>query len=270
MEFFTIQETQRALLDTLSAFHKLCERNGIRYSLDCGTLLGAVRHGGFIPWDDDADVLVPRPDYELLISHPEWIPAGFHMRTITGTADLRKAPFVKFCNMKYRAQEPALNGIVEEYLWVDVFPADAIPDNDFNAMKLIRKQARTIKVAGTAWRTESTNSSSWIKKIARSGIGHFIKAFSLQNSLYELVASRASSNAYGTTSRVGNVSWFFVPGPRWTPIDSFDSLIKTPFEDKQFWIIPTYEEYLTGFYGNYMALPSEASRIGHRTLVWKV
>jgi lipopolysaccharide cholinephosphotransferase len=58
-----LRQAQLVMLRLLKAFHSICEENGLRYWLDAGTLLGAVRHGGFIPWDDDVDVLMPRDDY---------------------------------------------------------------------------------------------------------------------------------------------------------------------------------------------------------------
>ena len=64
---YDIKELQKCILNILLAVDKVCREHGIRYWLSDGTMLGAVRHGGFIPWDDDADIAMPRPDYQRFI-----------------------------------------------------------------------------------------------------------------------------------------------------------------------------------------------------------
>ena len=72
---YDIRPLQLRLLAILEAFDRMCRRHGLRYYLEFGTLLGAMRHGGFIPWDDDLDIMMPRPDYEKLIRQSrEWLP----------------------------------------------------------------------------------------------------------------------------------------------------------------------------------------------------
>ena len=63
----SLQDTQRVYLELMKEFDKICKDNSLRYDLCGGTLLGAVRHGGFIPWDNDIDVAMPRPDFEKLM-----------------------------------------------------------------------------------------------------------------------------------------------------------------------------------------------------------
>ncbi|MBP5214884.1 MAG: LicD family protein, partial [Bacteroidales bacterium] len=78
MANYDIRPLQLRLLDVLMVIHDVCQQHNLRYYLVDGTLLGAVRHQGFIPWDDDIDIYMPRKDYELLIEHAEeWLPKRY-------------------------------------------------------------------------------------------------------------------------------------------------------------------------------------------------
>ena len=80
MADYSVKQIQERILTVLLAVDKVCPEHNITYYLSDGTMLGAVRHGGFIPWDDDADIAMPRPDYERFIEHgAEWLPKPFEL-----------------------------------------------------------------------------------------------------------------------------------------------------------------------------------------------
>jgi lipopolysaccharide cholinephosphotransferase len=133
-------------LDLLAQFQKVCDQYGIRYYACGGTLLGAVRHDGFIPWDDDIDITMLREDYEKLISHWDAFPAPYLLQFfgkeegyLTGHAQLRNTSTTAILNMH-------LNGSCkipyDQSIFIDIFPLDAVPDDPVKRRKLIRKLSR--------------------------------------------------------------------------------------------------------------------------------
>lgn len=128
MPKYDIKQLQDRLLEILIAFDKVCREHGLRYCICGGTLLGAVRHGGFIPWDDDLDCSMPRPDYERFIAHcREWLPE--HLEFVCAENDpLYPLPFGKI--------QDARTTLIERrhlyYLggcYIDIFPFDGHSDN---------------------------------------------------------------------------------------------------------------------------------------------
>jgi len=131
----SLRQLQLKELDLLKFFQRICKENHITYYALGGTLLGAVRHQGFIPWDDDIDVGIPRPDYERLC------------KILENMSDTNN---IKFCSYKNSEDYIRYFGHLEDttfkvvrrdkltaeetYAWIDLFPLDAMPNN-----KVLRK-----------------------------------------------------------------------------------------------------------------------------------
>lgn len=110
------------LLENLCEFHSFYEKNDLEYFLVGGTLLGAVRHQGFIPWDDDADVVMPRKDYDRLLELYDQFKYPFKLKSPKNTKNFRIA-FTKLTNERVILEEgsyvPSQNGV-----WLDIFSLD--------------------------------------------------------------------------------------------------------------------------------------------------
>ena len=123
---YDIRILQRKIISNLEAIDAVCREHGLRYYLWAGTMLGAVRHKGFIPWDDDMDICMPRPDYEQIISHwREWLPQPYEV-IAPETDPTYPYPFAKI--------EDASTTVLErpdfkflEGVYIDVFPIDGAP-----------------------------------------------------------------------------------------------------------------------------------------------
>ncbi len=126
MSELTLAELREVQLDVLAQLDRLCRAQGLVYLLAYGTLLGAVRHGGFVPWDDDVDVMMPRADYERLLDSFETVaPAGLSLGS-TRTQARWPLPYAKVSDRRTELHEP-LEDPVELGVNIDVFPLDALP-----------------------------------------------------------------------------------------------------------------------------------------------
>lgn len=260
-------EVKRQLVTMLSAFDRMCRKYNIRYSLDSGTLLGAIRHKGFIPWDDDIDLIIPRPDYERLLRHPEWIAEPYEIISPYRCDAIH--PFAKFVNKKYRAQEKELEGITDEYLWIDLFPADAVPDDCGEAMSLCARQVKLVKAYGRSIANPNGVHDA-IKRAARKVLKPLYRVLYPPKKTIEKIWSNAERISYGSTKNVSNIVWPSVIKKRWFPAEDFDNLIELDFEGQSFLSIPHWDEYLSGLYGDYMSLPPVKDRVSHGADVWEV
>ncbi|MCI8870349.1 MAG: LicD family protein [Lawsonibacter sp.] len=131
MEEDKLRPVQLEELNLLLELRRVCGELGLRYYLTAGTLLGAVRHKGFIPWDDDIDVAMPRRDYERLAKlGPRCFHAGYIYQ------EYRTEPnfpyyFAKLRRRGTRAEEPVLRAIeMEQGYYIDIFPLDRCPGSD--------------------------------------------------------------------------------------------------------------------------------------------
>ena len=126
---YDIKTLQARLVPMLECIDKVCREHHLRYYLWAGTMLGAVRHKGFIPWDDDMDICMPRPDYDLLLAHcHEWMPAPFEVVGPHNRSDY-PYPFAKVEDSSTTVLErPDFN--FPEGIYVDIFPIDGIPSDN--------------------------------------------------------------------------------------------------------------------------------------------
>ena len=135
------REMQRIILGILEAIDKVCRKHNLQYFMIAGTMLGAVRHHGFIPWDDDADVALPRHDYEVLLAHAnEWLPEEYEL------VDYEKDSHYPY--QFARIQDKRTTYILRRSfkflggIPVDVFPIDGMTEN-----RLARKQTALLLAA---------------------------------------------------------------------------------------------------------------------------
>lgn len=261
MKELTLDEIHAALFDILAEFDRVCRENNLQYSLAYGTLLGAVRHRGFIPWDDDVDVYMPRPDYETFVS----IAANVLKEPFSLAPDRGKDaqyPFCKVVDARYRIKSTTHREVPN--LYIDIFPVDGVPADEKKRKKMYRgERALGFGLLLTKWYT--VGKAGFLLRI----FGFFVYLVGLCIGRRRFVAAmnrRALAHPYEDAELVGVHSWGLAREA--IAKDSFEHYTELDFEGKKFFAVENYDELLTNCYGDYMTPPPPRKRITHSMRVF--
>ena len=258
-----VKEVQKLQLNMLVKLTKYLDENNISYYLCGGTLLGAIRHKGFIPWDDDIDIFVPRPDYERLINiaTDKFITEDIIIKTIKSHD--YEFPFIKAYDVNYIVEEEKIK-TKEEYLWVDIFPVDGMSEKQEDNKKLMKKIFFYRKLLNAKMYRNNE-----FKKLFHGKTKICIKM--IQKFFVSLVPSKVYSKkidkisrkySYENSDYVGGIMWGYGPQER-IKKEEFLQKIKVDFEGEKFTTFACWDSYLKNLYGNYMELPPESERKFH-------
>ena len=269
----TLNDIQNVNLDIMSDIHSFCENNGIHYSLAYGSLIGAIRHKGFIPWDDDIDIMMPRPDFERF-SKEYRSKRGFHLSSVYDSDTYVNYTRV-YDNKRTRVICPAKPSRKEIGVWVDVFPIDGIPDDvglSNNQFSRLRHETQRIML----WRQDLSRIHYGSLGNRIKGCVHIIKLF-LQNqstirSWHSHVLSICKEQTYGETERCSSLVCVEANKKNNQEVfqtSDFSSYILAPFENKLFYIVQSYDSVLTTIFGDYMKMPPKEKQISHINHSWK-
>ncbi len=261
--YLNTREVQLGELEILKVFDSTCKALGLRYSLAGGTLLGAVRHRGFIPWDDDVDVCMPRPDYERFLKCADMLPAGYSVVTMDNSAWCQ--PFAKVQWHAFRAQEPFLEGVMDEYLWLDIFPFDGVPSDKAKHRDILKRLIHLrVRLSRSVYRSpkNATLAHKFLKAVYRLLFGSPRQVGKTKQKINEAFSELDYESASEVFCYCSNET-FSVPKA------DFDNLVELPFEGLKFPCVANYDAHLTLEYGDYMQLPPEDQRVTHGMKVWR-
>ena len=246
MATYDIRPLQLRMLGIIEVMDQVFRQHGISYGMFNGSLLGAVRHKGFIPWDDDMDIVMPRPDYERFIQHShEWLPAPYEF-VCPENDKAYPLPFGKVqdasTTLIERLHLSYLGGI-----YVDVFPLDAVPSN------IVRRKLHQTHYAllrqALYWihrdpYRHGHGPSSWIPLLTRK--------LTTMESLQAKIRKVLTKYDYDSAELVND----YTEGPHGVMPKTIHAVFAPyVFEGKTLMGIKDYDRYLTQIYGDYMKIP---------------
>lgn len=259
----TIKEVQQVCLDILKDVHEFCVENNIRYSLSGGTLLGAIRHNGFIPWDDDIDIQLPRPDFDKFI-HSYKSKKGYKLfsHEIEGNEETA-FPYARICEMENTVVDTGFIYwcSVQTGIWIDVLPCDGMPSdkeeahNHFKRLIHLEKRAWLygFKNASISIIHKKNISKDWLFFLAKKIITFFWHKDSFKQFIDERKKySYELSEFFICTSHYGMKEY--------QPKRNMEDFQLHRFEDAEFFIMSGYHNNLHNLYGDYMQIPPENKR----------
>ena len=262
----TFEDKKGLSVKILHEVDEFCSKNGIKYSLAYGSLIGAVRHKGFIPWDDDVDIMMLRPDFERFIR--EFNHDSSKLFSVSSYATEK--------NFHYPMAKVSCNATVNDELGfdkygyaIDVFAIDKFPCLQKEIKVLLRKKK-------LYWYLFSIKAMKWDKQLPMSKnlVWGSLKTI-LRIIPYSFIHQRIRKYiGYFESLQSGfQLGCFTTPygAHDLFPKELFSDFIEIPYENSFFSAIKEYDQYLTRVYGDYMQLPPEEKRVTHHSFVtfWK-
>ncbi|MCL2839586.1 MAG: LicD family protein [Defluviitaleaceae bacterium] len=248
------RDLQMVLLDMLKAVKVYCEANNLKYFISNGTLLGAVRHKGFVPWDDDCDIYMPYEDY---VKFFEGFSGDGRYDTLYWKKD---ADFTRHIGIFTDTHTVQLRLNKHPYLWylggvsIGIVPLTGFPSSPAEITRKFELNKRLTE--------------HWFWYYAMRDINP-----SISDMREELLAMKYPLSFYDS-EYIGTSHVIYIKGkeyPRWTlPYSDFSKCVLLEFEDDCFSAPAGYDAYLTQLYGNYMQPPPESERRDHNYVAyWK-
>ncbi len=259
LDAMTLRQLQTVELEILTEIDRICRKNGIHYSLTGGTLLGAVRHGGFIPWDDDADISMLRCEYQRFrqACQTDLDINRFYFQDIDNTVGYRwgYGKVRRKGTVFLRKNQECMP--YEQGVWVDIFPRDGVPDGEI--ARVIHGfccfAVRKIMWSPVGKRTAGNRCEKMLYGIL-SKIPE-----SIMKKIYKNIVKASNHNK--RTELVRTLTFPLPNNLKGYRRNWYAGYVQIGFEDQKFMAELSYKEWLAAEFGDYMELPPVGKRKVH-------
>ena len=245
-------------IEICEEFIKICEKLNLKYYLLGGSMLGAVRHHGFIPWDDDLDVGMPRKDYEVFVSEAQrYLPTSYFLQTHITDSEY-PYNFAKLRDSNTTFVEIAVKNFhINHGVFIDIFPLDIYPDGKMKQWWLeFRKKFTEVRIRDAFYFDTKPHYS------ITSKVAIFISRLLYRDYKEAVIDREKMIRGMYKGKRLAN------HGGAWkkkeiVPADWYGQGVMVEFEGIKCRIPSQSDKWLTQVYGDYMKLPPEDKRIAH-------
>lgn len=259
-----VKKVQKYSVDILKVVDKLCKKYNLTYYLSEGTLLGAVRHNGFIPWDDDVDIMMPREDYEKFIDIAiEELKGDYVLQSSRNIENYWVASIKVRMTKKTEYVQKELTGLTENNgPYIDIFPLDYFPRENSFLQKHYMKKVSDFKLI--LWYKSSNKRFLDLKGFKRKILILRSKFYSIPEIHRQLYSAMTHFNNK-PHNYIINYGSYYDYNKQIFPFDYYGKPRMVQFENLKLPIPQQSEKILTKIYGNYMQLPSINSRYPKHT-----
>ena len=259
MKKMTEKEAKQCMINILSYIDNICRKNKINYSIYYGSLIGAIRHKGIIPWDDDIDIILLKEDYDKLIKILKT--QNNEYKILDETTDTKCVlPFAKLVNTKTYIEQDNMNKDNNMGLFVDIFCFNNFPDKD---KKLYYKKIIFYKllIDGLNYKNFKKGEDYYYLKKVRNIIA---KIFGKKYLMKKYIKLCNKYNYCKTNRVISNWPEYYNPLEKEIVNKSeFKNFIRVDFENIKVMITKDYDILLKRYFGDYMTPPPKEKRINH-------
>lgn len=261
----TLKETQQVSFEILKRIKGLCDKLGLKYVLAWGTLIGAIRHHGFIPWDDDVDIMMPRPDHDKLIHYMLTHKEEIAPLQVFNSETCKDYPYLltRISDSRYVVHTDNEKDFGLG-VFVDIYIEEGAGNSKEQALSILNKTHGLVSLLflSTRQRYVFGLTKGWKKRLIK--IPAFVYAHLMgKNYFKRKIMSYVDAADYANSSWVADITWATHPEKEVFPKTIFDNFIEVEFEGEKFRTPKDYDKVLRQVYGDYMQLPPEKDRIAH-------
>ena len=265
--YFHMNDLQKKQLEIFVKFIELCEKNNLNYFLIGGSALGAIRHKGFIPWDDDLDVGMLREDFEKFCElQPQLEGTNYFIQTyksdpnyIYSFAKLRDSS-TTFIENFYKYHR------INHGVWIDIMPIDGITDKDIPREKCMGRMKRffaQINLSYLGALKRKVHKETWFKDILLNIVAYPFSLFNINHYRQKRMEKMAKKYPFDKATLAGNYHFAWSGKVEGLPPKLYTETIDVPFENITAKVVKEYDKYLTCLYGDYMTPPPADKQEGH-------